>query len=262
MDTRYDGRYLQEALTVVETVFRDARPKLVESYGQVAYEEKVDKSAVTELDTWVEGKLHDALLKFDESAGFYGEETGRSGNHETFWLVDPIDGTECFVRGLPYCTNMAALIHDGEPVVSIIYNFVNDEMFTAIKGAGAYKNGIPIRVSDRMADRSLVYVESKEFSLVRDYAKPYGITCLTAVYSAGHFFTLVAEGKVEGCIRYEGYGKSYDYAPGALLIQEAGGIAMNIGSSTYDYTNLNFVAANKHVIVPINESLSNATSRT
>ena len=61
---------------------------------------------------------------------------------------------------------------------------------------------------------------------------------------AGHEFAMVASGKLEGRIMYDPYGFDYDFAPGSLLVSEAGGVVTNIGSDKYDYRNLNSIAAN------------------
>src|SRR4029078_7839963 len=68
---------------------------------------------------------------------------------ERLWLVDPIDGTAHFIRGLPFCTTMLALIEDVTVTFSAIYDFVNDIMYYAERGRGSYQDGKRIRVSGR-----------------------------------------------------------------------------------------------------------------
>lgn len=70
---------------------------------------------------------------------------------------------------------------------------------------------------------------------------------------AGTEFAMVAMGKLEGRVCFDPYGKDYDFAPGSLLVSEADGIVANIGSSDYDYTNLNFIAANPVVYKELTE---------
>ncbi len=65
--------------------------------------------------------------------------------------------------------------------------------------------------------------------------------------SAGYEFVLVATGKIEARICFDPFGKDYDFAPGSLLVSEAGGIVANIGLTTYDYRNTNLIAGNKSV---------------
>ena len=73
-------------------------------------------------------------------------------------------------------------------------------------------------------------------------------SAILQMMTAGYEFVLVATGKIEARMCVDPYGKDYDYAPGSLLVSEAGGIVTNIGSSTYDYRNTNLIAGNKNVV--------------
>ena len=110
-------------------MFRSFRKILLEHYGAAEFELKDDLSYVTKLDLMVEGSLHETMSQAYPGLGFVGEELGdqRANASQPYWLVDPIDSTASFIRGLPNCTNMAALIVDGQPVASVIYDFVNDK---------------------------------------------------------------------------------------------------------------------------------------
>ncbi len=235
---RANHRLREELLTL--------RPQLLEASGLIEHHLKDDKSVVTELDLLVEQRLHAAMRELDPSIGFAGEETGADYDQPTFWLVDPIDGTEPFIRGLPFFCSMIALIHAGEPIMSIIYNFTLDEYFHAIKGGGATKNGHPIHVTDRPLGRSSIY-----FSPYLKDTKLYGITdrvrsrvsSLWAFGAAGYVYTCIATGALDASVIFNGKGKEWDFAPGALLVQEAGGRVANLFSDTYDYRNLEFIAS-------------------
>ncbi len=81
--------------------------------------------------------------------GFYGEETGpRDLSAESVWLVDPIDGTKAFVREYPMFSTQIALMRGGEIVLGVSSAPVYGELAYAERGAGAYLNGRPLRVSD------------------------------------------------------------------------------------------------------------------
>lgn len=79
----------------------------------------------------------------------------------TTWLVDPIDGTAHFIRGIPFCTTMVALIEDNQVVMSVIHDIANNDTYWAIRGQGAYRNGERIYVSDRPLKQGLVSFETK-----------------------------------------------------------------------------------------------------
>src|SRR3989344_4151975 len=140
-------------------IVRRVRKILLPYYGKVESRDKqsgATEDLVTELDTQIEHFLKNEFVKIYPDIPFVGEEYGGNRDSERFWLVDPIDGTSYFVRGLPFCTTMVALIEKVEVVFSVIYDFVNDIMYSAEKGAGAFANGKPIHVSDRSLRQSRV----------------------------------------------------------------------------------------------------------
>jgi myo-inositol-1(or 4)-monophosphatase len=202
---------------------------------------------VTELDTKTEKFLAERLRKIYPDIEFAGEEFGGKKTAERFWLADPIDGTAHFVRGMPFCTTMIALIENGKAVFSVIYDFVNDKMYYAEKGRGAKMNGEAIHVSNRPLKDAYL---AKEINVV-DYKKNLDIylsldkkCILFHTISCGFEFTMTASGKTEGRIALNGYGNDYDYAAGMLLVSEAGGKATNLGKDDYDFRDHSFVAAN------------------
>jgi myo-inositol-1(or 4)-monophosphatase len=230
--------FLNAAEKHIRLCLQDLRPKLLEAHGMIEHELKDDKSVVTKMDVLVETTLRDHLQKLDAGIAFCGEETGSDYSHDTYWLVDPIDGTESFVRGLPFSTNMVALIHDHRPIMSIIYNFFLDEYFLAIKGKGATKDGHPIHVSKRQLDRAYIIVsinghKHPSAAGLMDALKDKGGNILRMA-GAGYEFGLVATGAVDARVAYYGTGLPHDFAAGMLLVEEAGGKIGNLGTDKYD----------------------------
>jgi fructose-1,6-bisphosphatase/inositol monophosphatase family enzyme len=238
----------QLALVTIRRTLDALRPRLLAAYGHAPFSTKADGSPVTELDVAVEKALKEELATVVPGVGFHGEETTHDELTSVSWLVDPIDGTDAFIRGIPLCSTLVALLEHGQITLGVIYNFTTDEFYQAIRGYGAYVNGNPIRISQRPIEQSAVVFESRTDS--RDdfaYAKR-----LTTVMSAsrvaqrvlfGYDLALVAHGKVEGVICKEPYEHIWDIAPGSLLIEEAGGIVRNLNHDTYDPGNLDFIAA-------------------
>lgn len=232
-------------------IIRETRALTLPHFGNVQEQREKDGAynVVTRLDLEVETFLRERFSALDSSIGFVGEEYGgERGN--TYWLVDPIDGTMQFIRGIPFCTTMVALIRDGRVVFSAIYDFVNDVLFHATQGGGAYQDETRIHVSARPLSHSLSAIETKSGKEENNalYMKLRLLTKTLKTVTAGYEMVLVATGKMEGRISYDPYGKDYDYAPGSLLIQEAGGVIHNIGSTTYDFRNVNFIAGNTHFV--------------
>lgn len=217
-------------------------------YGNVefVFKDSTVYNPVTELDKKVEAYLAKNLAALDASVGFVGEETGGNRNVERFWLCDPIDSTFHFIRGQAFCTTMLALVEGGQVMFSVIYDFVNDNMYVAEKGKGAMLNGKRIKVSKRPLREAMLCWETK-LKNEENWAAHRTLeenAMLFKTISAGYEFAMVASGRLEGRICFDPYGSDYDFAPGALLVEEAGGKVSNLGSDTYDYRNLNFLAAN------------------
>lgn len=219
---------ISESQALVVSVFHSLRQDLLGVFGKIEFTRKGDFSPVTKWDVAVESKLQAVLAEAFPSFGFQGEETGHTGNETTYWLVDPIDGTSSFIRGLPYSTNMAALVHDGVVVAAVIYDFVHDATFTALKGKGAFKDGTRIKINaTRRTNDLVVYVMSrKQFPLIREALQELGMRTVQPMGAAGHAYSLLAEGKIDGIVNLQTTMGAYDNAPGVLLAEEAGAVVL------------------------------------
>ncbi|HYF29279.1 MAG TPA: inositol monophosphatase [Candidatus Paceibacterota bacterium] len=200
---------------------------------------------VTELDIAVEERTRTELAELYPDIAFVGEEGGGDRTADRLWLMDPIDGTGHYLRGLPFCTSMLAYIEAGQVRFSAIYDFVNDRVYWAERGKGAYCNGDRLGVSNRKLRESYVAWESNQSEAAnRELTQLLRQeTNLFNSINAGWEMAMVASGKLDARICFEPYGKDYDFAPGSLLVEEAGGVVANVGTTTYDYRNTSFIAA-------------------
>ncbi len=239
----------------IETVgprMRELRELMVSNWGKAeAINQKTDSawSIVTAIDIEVEKRMSEKLEQAFPDIAFVGEEAGGDRSKEKFWLMDPIDGTLHYARGMPFCTSMLALIDNGQVVFSVIYDFIRDEMYWAERGGGAWRNDTRLSVSTRGLKEGLMGWETmrtEELDTQRDISLREKTSFFKCVV-AGWEYAMVASGRLEGRICFNPWGNDYDYAPGSLLVEEAGGVVANIGSRTYDYRNLNFIASNKVV---------------
>ncbi len=239
-------------------IIRETRSVSLPHWGNVESRLKPSETGgdvVTKLDLQIEEHLAKEFKTLDPSIGYVGEEFGGDRTMSRHWLVDPIDGTAHFVRGLPYCTTMVALIEEGKVTFSAIYDFVNDVMYHAERGRGAFKDNERIQVSERPFQGAFVYYESnlkKEGNLELFLNAKKNLHFLSTL-NAGYEFAQVAMGKIEGRICVTPFGYDYDFAPGSLLIAEAGGVVTNLYSTEFDYKNLDFIATNKHVHAGLTE---------
>lgn len=243
-------QHLEKALQLTRAAVTQAGHELKKHYGNVEAMTKGEgtsvEGVVTELDRITERFLADELGKFSADVGFRGEEFGVQSSADTTWLVDPIDGTAHFIRGIPFCTTMVSLIENNEVIMSVIHDFVRDDTYWAIKGGGAYRNETKISVSRRSLKQGLISFETR-LEKPENYAKYMRVreqTGIIATINCGFEFAMIASGRLDGRLGLDPYGMDWDFAPGSLLVREAGGVATNIGAHTYDYRNHDYIISN------------------
>lgn len=243
---------------IIDT-FRSFRDQILSVYGRVDYNSKSDGSPVTELDIRIERAVKDALADKYPDFGFQGEESGRSeGVIDARWVVDPIDGTQSFVHGLPYMTNMAGFVIDGQTVASVIYNVAEDALYTAIRGEGAYRNGQRLHVNNRPIEDSLVYTHSFAFINLRSMLMPDSKNMYVPVGASGHDYTLLASGSIQGVFRLNSNSQVHDNIPGVLLVEEAGAVIISFEADTYTPETRSFVVATPKLAEFINDRRTDA----
>src|SRR5687767_12828759 len=108
---------------------------------------KSDKSPVTEADEAVERMIRDRLSRERPDDGILGEEFGTSGNAARRWIIDPIDATKNYIRGIPIFATLIGLEENGHVVTGVVSAPALGRRWSASKGSGAFCNGIAIRVS-------------------------------------------------------------------------------------------------------------------
>jgi myo-inositol-1(or 4)-monophosphatase len=232
---------IDAALAVVQDVFKKFRPVILERAGKSTFTNKADGSEVTETDVEVETALQAEMARQFPGMRIYGEETGYGNHlHGAFWLVDPIDGTKSFISNVPTFTSMATLIQDDEAVASVIYNPSTDDMYVAQKDKGAYKNGQRLDLKTVSlavkADCKQEFIEALDELLA-----PKAITCEVKPAGCGYGHAIVAEGLRAARFNMHSRGYTHDYAPGGLLVREAGGVLIPIKDNEYTYETRSFV---------------------
>lgn len=206
---------------------------------EISYKGEVD--IVTETDRKSEAAILALLQREFPNHAIVAEEGGPSGREtagEYEWHVDPLDGTTNFAHGYPVFAVSVGLLRQGEPLVGAIYNPVNGEMFTAIRGGGSWRNGKPIRVSSvEKLSRSLLAtgfpahkrVENPNIHYYWEFTlRSHGVRRAGA---AALDLCSVATGQFEGF--WEFGLKSWDTAAGILLVREAGGKVTNFSGEPY-----------------------------
>jgi len=140
---------LEAVARTAERAADAARAETLPRFRRVGFETKQDGTPVTEADREAEQAIRRVLREATPDFGIIGEEYGEEGAADRpRWVVDPIDGTIAFSRGIPLYTTLIALLEDGEPVFGLIDCPVLDERTLGWRGGGCRRNGEPCRVSD------------------------------------------------------------------------------------------------------------------
>jgi myo-inositol-1(or 4)-monophosphatase len=219
------GRFLaacaiaREAGALARKRFR-ARPR------ELSITFKGDQDYLSAIDAEVEQLIRGRLATQFPADSFFGEEGGGSFAGDV-WVVDPIDGTANFVRGIPQFCISIGFVHDGRPSVGVIYDPMADELFAAARGAGAALDGEPMRVSG-IGDIRRSSVEagwSTRLPLERYVALVGGLVAAGAGVRRGGSGALalayVAAGRLDGYC--ELHMNSWDALAGLVLVEAAGG---------------------------------------
>ncbi len=196
--------------------------------GRAAVTIKPDRSPVTLADRAVEERIAAHLRDAFPRAGFLGEETGaREGADPSLtFVLDPIDGTRAFMRGLSTWTVLLGLLEDGEPALGIAYMPAERALFYAARGHGAYGDGRPLRVS------GIARLDDAAFShgALAQYVADGSEGALVALGSRTHSqrgltdfdgYRRLLEGKLDAHV--DPAIAVWDVAAPAILVREAGG---------------------------------------
>ena len=148
-----DSKQLEEAARIAGSAADAARAEIRPRFRRVSVETKRDGSPVTEADRAAERAICEVLRAATPDFAILGEEFGEEARADTSlahgprWIVDPIDGTIAFSRGIPLFATLIALLEDGEPVVGLIDCPTLDERYVGVLGGGCLRNGVPTHVS-------------------------------------------------------------------------------------------------------------------
>ena len=190
---------------------------------------------VTAYDKKVQSELQNKLLTILPEAVFVGEEEDvhASVADGYAFIVDPIDGTTNFIKDYHASAISVGLTKGGKRYMGVVYNPYLDEMFTAVKGQGAFLNGKPIQVSNQPLENGIVIFGTAPYyeDLAKksfDMAYEYFCKALDVRRSGSAALDLcnVAAGRAE--LFFELRLSPWDYAAGSLIVEEAGGVVKRI----------------------------------
>ncbi|MCS7223434.1 MAG: 3'(2'),5'-bisphosphate nucleotidase CysQ [Armatimonadetes bacterium] len=212
-------------LEVVREAIWEAGQEILKRFKTpVAIRYKGVDNPVTEADLQSNEILKSKILSHFPNDGWLSEETKDNRDRlkkERVWIVDPMDGTKEFAQGIPEFAISVALTYMREPVVACVHNPATDEMFTAVAGQGAYKNGVSVRADRVMGDRPLVLASRSEVAR-GEWDRFKSLFRVRPVGSIAYKMALVAGGEADITFSL-GTKNEWDVAAGVLLVEEAGG---------------------------------------
>lgn len=218
----------QAALKAGELMRRELR-----NLAGVPVTRKARNDYVSEVDRACEAAIVREIRRYHPDHAFLGEEGGLQGSSEHLWVIDPLDGTSNYLHGMPHFAVSIAHQVGGRTEHGLIYDPLREELFTATRGKGAFLNNTRIRVSDRKDLATAILASA--FPFRHRELMPVYTRIFSAVYrkvedtrrggSAALDFAWVAAGRLDGF--FELALKPWDVAAGALLVREAGGVAID-----------------------------------
>jgi myo-inositol-1(or 4)-monophosphatase len=207
-----------------------ARRRFLERPRSQRPDMKGHQDYLTATDSEVEDLIRSRLAHLLPGDSFFGEEGGGSFDHDV-WVVDPIDGTANFARGIPHFAISIAFVRDNRTEIGIVYNVMQHELYAALRGHGATLNGETIRVSG-LAEISHATVEAgwssrlpiAPYVALVDGLKNAGVNVRRAG-SGTLGIAYVADGRTDAYC--ELHINSWDALAALLLVDEAGGWTNN-----------------------------------
>ncbi len=229
---------LTERLAIAEAVLHEAGALALDYFRrrhELAIQFKGPQDVVSHADREVERLIRERLSAAFPGDGFLGEEHGAEGDQSRCWVIDPIDGTQNFLRGIPYWTVVLAFVVDGQTELGLTADPLHDESWVAWRGRGARRNGGEIAcrrpehpgeacvaLSFGFKDDWRQYVDMQARFLERGVdMRRLGSTALILAH--------IADGRLD--VLYAPGNQSWDCLAGLLLVAEAGGAVGNFLSA-------------------------------
>ncbi len=199
--------------------------------------QKSRNNPVTPADLAADTYLREAFNREFPEDGWLSEETADSPRRlglRRIWVVDPLDGTKEFVKGLPEFAVSVALVEESEPKLAVIYNPARDELFTGAKGKGAYRDRHSIRVSAHIVlQGARVFVSRSERSK-HLFDRLQQSTSVKSLGSIAYKLALIAASEADLSISVRPKNE-WDVCAGVLLVQEAGGRVTDLKGETLSF---------------------------
>ena len=260
MDEGELDRRFHAAIGLVREVGQEAARQF-RSREKLNIETKGLQDLVSEADRACEDEIVSTLARMFPGDAFLGEERGlQNTGSDAIWIIDPIDGTANFLRGIPLWCVSLGLVFRNAPVIGIIYNPVTDELYSAKRGAGATLNRARIRVS------TVTKLSEARIGMGFSYRRPIAphVQAISALLEAHCEYSrlgsgaiglaMTADGRMDGY--WEAHINIWDVAAGLCIVKEAGGWTNDFMSGEVFRLGNPILATNPALASPLSALLS------
>lgn len=192
------------------------------------YTLKGHQDFLTEADTFIEQEIRGAIQQRFPTDAFLGEESGGQVNGNATWVVDPIDGTANYARGIPHFCVCIAFVDSGKTLLGAIFNPCTEELYFTQRGKGAYKNAQPIQTATtRDFTTATIEMGWSTRTALQTYLNAQAALLANGANvrrgaSGALALAWVAEGRIDGYLEH--HMNPWDSLAGLLLVREAGGV--------------------------------------
>jgi myo-inositol-1(or 4)-monophosphatase len=242
---------MEELLKIAENIAKEAGKIILEHrYQDKDIKLKSISNLITKVDKISENKIIELIGKYFPNHSILTEETGYIKKESLYqWIVDPLDGTTNYAHNFPFFCISIALQKEDEIILGIIYDPIQDEIFSAMKGNGAFLNGKRIRVSNVncLKDSLLAFGLPYELTLDDNNFIPF-INLSRRSHGVRRTGSAALDLAYIACGRLDGFWSHklspWDILAGVIIIEEAGGKVTDFENHKISFKETNIVASN------------------
>lgn len=250
---------MSEILTLGREAAKLAGDFLADNFGKISkIESKGDRNLATNLDKEAEKIIVDKIKAKFPQHGIIAEEGGKEREDSDYlWIIDPLDGTHNFIRDINIFGVSIGVVYKGKFIAGVIYMPLEDELYSAEQGGGAYKNDKKIVVSlvDNLKDCSISFDSSIRYSpkpmlkVLDNLARE--VFNIRMFGSSVRALSYIAEGRLDVSVEF--HDRPWDFAGGVCIIEEAGGKLIDLKGKPLTYKTIGYIASNKIIHDKIKE---------
>lgn len=242
---------MDRELEIAKKAAVEAGKVLMKHYGKVSADRKKDGSLITVADTESENLVKGILSEAFPDYSFLGEETGIVKKaSEYIWLVDPLDGTTNYSMKNPFFNVSIGLVKGNEPVIGVVFSPVQNELFYAAKGRGAFMNGKRINVSANgdLKKSSIGFCHARgEKDVIEKITKIFHtfkgtINTFRQLGAAALELAYVGAGRLDAFVHIDI--NPWDVVAGVVIVREAGGKVTDFSNEDYVMDSKELAATN------------------